>query len=163
MGCLGRIPHDAGGRLCRITAQNGNQSSVGAETVGIEPCEEDALVGYRVQLYSHILLCSHRRHEVAGEAFHNHEKYIGCSSHSLWLEQRIGVFIALTGHGGENLICFLLVHKAILLGEILLMSKRLHQTEHRVHCRMVYVTVLAEIYFASIGGRNRYTSSDGKE
>lgn len=39
-----RVAHDAGCRLCWITAQNSNQTTIRAESVGIESWEENSLL-----------------------------------------------------------------------------------------------------------------------
>ena len=77
MSRLGRIAHDAGGRLGRIATQDGNQSTVRAEAVGIKTSEEDAFLCDGIQLYCHVLLGAYGRQEVAGEALHDDDENVG--------------------------------------------------------------------------------------
>ena len=56
LASLAWIAHDAGCGLCRIAAQYGNHTSISAETVGIESCEEDTLLGDGIQAYGYILV-----------------------------------------------------------------------------------------------------------
>ena len=123
MGCLGRISHDAGGRLGRVAAQDRHQSTIGTETVGIESCEQDALLGDGVQLDGNVLLRAHGWHEVAGKALHDDNQDVGIAIGSLRLQYWIGVLVALAHHILENLCRLGFIHEAILRCKVFLMGQ----------------------------------------
>ena len=139
MARLVGILHDAHGGLCRITAQNGHESAVGSEAVGIEAVEEDALLGYGVETYSHVFLCTYGWKQVACETFHHYKQDVWSMLACLIAENGVGVLVALAHHRTEYLVGFGCVHIAILVFEVLLSCHRLEKTEHRVYRRVVEV------------------------
>ena len=116
---LGRVSHDAHRRLRWITAQDGDETSVGTETVGIETSKQDTLLCDGVQFDSHILLCTHGWEQVAGKALHDDNQDVGIAIGSLRLQYWIGVGIARVHHCREECVGIFFRHETVLLGEVL--------------------------------------------
>ena len=64
-----RVLHDAGGRLCRITTDDGCQSAVGTETVGEEVGKQDPFTSELIHVDSYVGFSSKGFHQFGREAF----------------------------------------------------------------------------------------------
>ena len=163
---LTRIFHQTHGRSRRIATQDRHQATICAEAIGIEVLEEDGLTRQAIEVYCHTCLSAKCLHQMIGEALQNQEHHFWpLSSEKIMqgvlthiynrLKQRVWLIVQFYLRISEIIyqsIGLIITHKAVLVGEIALLTQRLHQIERGVYCRMIQNHFLTEIHMTCIHG-----------
>ena len=139
-----------------IAAEGAYRTTVGAVTIGITVSKPNAFLAQAVDISTGSFYSTERLYQCSTEAFHQNDKDIG----SLGAKQLYRTFIARRIKSLKQRCTFFFAKVIELVAVILGLAGRSHQTESRIHSRVIEEFIITEVYLPYVGCRLRNASSD---